>query len=130
MFIGKCSSLNLVNIKVFGVKNIFQVIVLVIVNFHYQRQYCCPERKSWLWKRWGLYLLVFQKETFTATRNTVPGIIWALDMFLVNLIMSITFHMNPRLTNTTLNCRVYIIDVNMAIFAGVNYIINIYKNAY
>ena len=89
-----------------------------------------PERKSSLSKRWGLYFLVLQKETFTATRNTVPEIIWALEISLVNVIMSITFHMHPRLTNITLNCRVFIIDVNMAIFAGVNYIINICKNAY
>ena len=130
MFIRKCKSLNLVNIKVFRLKNIFQIIVLVIANLHYQGQYWYLERKSCLSKRWGLYLLVFQKETFTATRNTVSGIIWALEISLVNVIMSITFHMNPRLTNITLNCRVFIIDVNMAIFAGVNYIINICKNAY
>ena len=70
---------------------------------------------------------MFQKENFTSTRKTVPEIIWALEIFVVNVIKFITFHMNPRLTNITLSC--IIIDVYLINFSGVNYIINIYKNA-
>ena len=52
----------------------------------------------------------------------------SLEIFVVNVIKFITLPMNPRLTNTTLSCKVFFIDVYMANFAGVNYIINIYKN--
>ena len=38
--------------------------------------------------------------------------------------------MNPRLANIMLSCRVFIIDVYMANFAGVNYVIKIYRNAH
>ena len=45
-------------------------------------------------------------------------------MFVVNVIKFITFHMNPRLTNISFSCKVLIIHVYMANFAGVNFIIN------
>ena len=68
-------------------------------------------------------------ETFYCNK-TVPGIIWALEIFLVNVIKFIAFHMNPRLTKITLSCQVFFIDIYKANFAEVNYTIHIYKNAH
>ena len=43
----------------------------------------------------------------TTTRKTVPGIIWALELFEVNVIKFITFHMSPWVTNFILSCNVF-----------------------
>ena len=74
----------------------------------------------------SLFVCVAKRKNVTATRETGPWIIWALEIFVVNVIKFITFHMNPRLTNIIFSCMVFIIGVYTANFAGVNYIVNFY----
>ena len=38
------------------------------------------------------------------------------------MIQIITFNVNPKLTDVTLNCTVFVINVNITDFAGENYI--------
>ena len=89
-----------------------------------------PWKRVW-WKRDKVFICYFSKsKDFTATRTTVPGIIQALETFLVNVVKFIRLHMSPWLTNITLNCRICIIDVYLANFSGVHYIFNIYENTH
>ena len=53
-----------------------------------------------------------------------------METLVVNVIKFITFHMNSRVENITMSCRVFVIDIYMAKFAGINYTINIYRNAH
>ena len=101
--------------------------VLVKANFH--RSWYLVERGSLLWKRWSPYLLMFQKEKFYCNKfycKTVPGLVWTLEIFVVNVITLITLYMNPWPINITLGCRIFVTDFYMANFAGVDYIINIF----
>ena len=134
--------MSLVNVIEFGVNNIFRVtafsgevllnwlhrrarseggffIIVTIVTLR-ERVCCCDGRDE------VFICLCSKRKNVTATRETVPWIIWALEIFVVYVIKIITFHLNPRLAMITLSCRVFIIDVNMANFAEVNCINNIY----
>ena len=106
--------------------------VLVKVNCLYHCHYCYLERKSLLswWKRWSLYLFVFQKEKCYCNKRDSTMDYLSLGDICINVIKFITFSVNARLTSITLSCRVFIIDVYMANFSGVKYIINIYRNAH
>ena len=73
----------------------------------------------------SLFVSVPKGKKNTVTRKTVPGLIWVVEIFVVNVIKFITLYMNPWLTNITLSCRIFIINIYMANFAVVDYIINI-----
>ena len=63
-----------------------------------------------------------KRKNFTATINLV--------IFVGNVIKFITLYINPWLTNITLSCRIFIINVYMADFTRVDYIINICKDTH
>ena len=77
--------------------------------------------------------LCCKRKNVTATRETVPWIIWALEIFvIVNVIKFIYISHEPKTDkyHIELQSLYHIIDVNKANFAGVNYITNIYRNAH
>ena len=45
-----------------------------------------------------------------------------MNVLKINVIQSFRFNMNPKLTDVTLNCTVFLINVNITDFAGENYI--------
>ena len=45
-----------------------------------------------------------------------------MKVLIINVIQFITFNVNPKLTDVTLNCIVFVINVNITDFAGENYI--------
>ena len=55
---------------------------------------------------------------------------WALEMFVANVIKFITLYMNPWLTNITLSYRIFIVNVHMTNFAGADYIIGIFRDTH
>ena len=61
------------------------------------------------------------KDSIT-TWDAEPRIIWSLKKFIINVIQIITFQMNPKLTNVTLGCTIFIFDVSIIYFTAQNYI--------
>ena len=49
-------------------------------------------------------------------------LIISLKVLIINVIQFIRFNMNPKLTDVTLSCTVFIINANITDFAGENYI--------
>ena len=74
--------------------------------------------------------LVFQKEKFYCNKKGSSRGHLALEISVVNVIKFITLCMNLWLKNITLSCRVFIINVYMENFAGVDYVISIYRNTH
>ena len=49
-------------------------------------------------------------------------LIISLKVLIINVVQFIRFNMNPKLTDVTLSCTVFIINVNITDLAGENYI--------
>ena len=123
--------MDLVSVIIYGF-NICRVIVFfvffgeVLLNWSYRRakskrgfsesklsSLLVPCWESLLWKGWSPYLLVFQKQKFYCNKKDSTRAHLSLGD------ICITLYMNPWLTNITLNCKIFIINVYMANFAGV-----------
>ena len=52
-----------------------------------------------------LFIEGSKRKHFTTTRKKVPGLLWALEIFIVNVIKFITLYMNQWLTNIILSCK-------------------------
>ena len=44
-----------------------------------------------------------------------------MKILIINVVQSITFNVNPRLADVTLNCSAFVINVNIIDFARKNY---------
>ena len=52
----------------------------------------------------------------------MPRIIRSLKVLITNVVQFITFNVNTKLTDVTLNCSVFVINANITDFAEKNYI--------
>ena len=86
--------------------------------------------RVWYGRDEVLFCYCSKMNNFTATRKNNTGLIWALEIFLVNVIKLITFYMNLWLTSITLSCRTFIINVYVANFAGADNIISIFRDTH
>ena len=53
--------------------------------------------------------------------DAVPRIIRSLKVLIINVVQFIAFNVNPKLTGVTLNCTVFVINVNITDVAGERY---------
>ena len=86
--------------------------------------------RVWYGRDEVLFCYCSKMNSFTATRKNNTGLIWALEIFLVNVINLITFYMNLWLTSIKLSCRTFLINVYVANFAGADNIISIFRDTH